>query len=411
VVVRDEDGDAGVVKAILAIRSLDTALESAHIVAEINDWHNARTLRVVTNGRVVTVASDDVVSGVTAQACLQPGMAQVFVDLLDFGGDEIYFAAVPQLAGHTYGEAQLALRTSAVIGRLGNDGAVELNPSPSTVLAADDEVIVIAPDDSAIEFTGFGEVAPTTYVPSAAVAPSGLRVLVVGWSDFGAKVLQRLDEFLPQGSSIDVLIDHDLVDPASLDGIALANATLHVRAGAGGPEDFLALTDGAGYHQVVVLAYRDALERDLADARTLLALLTLRLAWPADREPHVRIVAELLDQRHAAIAAPVGVDDLIISDALSSLMMAQLAGRAELQAVFDDLFDPAGPVVRFCPAASLVPNEPLQFADVVAAASGQNTSAFGYRIGSQGNVVVNPPKDAMMTLGENDDVLLIATRG
>jgi Trk K+ transport system NAD-binding subunit len=410
VVVRDIDGDAGVVKAILAIRALDRELAQCHVVAEVSDPDNARTLRAVTRGRVLTISSDDVVAEVTAQACQQSGLAAVFADLLDFEGDEVYFAPIAEVAGRTYAEAQLALEASSVIGRLTPDGAVELNPPADTVLSADDELIVVAADDSAIAFTGLRSVtAPAVAaLPGASTRP--LRVLVVGWSGFGTKVLEQLDEFLPAGSTVDVQLDRDLADPATVERVTLTNARLAIHPGAGGPEDLLALGDLEPFDQVVVLAYRDALEVDDADARTLLTLLTLRMVWPVGQEVRVRIVAELLDQRNLAIAAPVGVDDLIVSDALASLMIAQLAERAELQAVFDDLFDAEGAVVELRPAGTIVPATPLPFAAVVASASAQRASAFGYRLGDTGEVVVNPRKSTTVTLGDDDQILVVGYR-
>ena len=38
----------------------------------------------------------------------QSGISVVYTDLLDFGGDEIYFREEPALAGKTFGEAQHA---------------------------------------------------------------------------------------------------------------------------------------------------------------------------------------------------------------------------------------------------------------------------------------------------------------
>ncbi|MEO7555086.1 MAG: NAD-binding protein, partial [Acidimicrobiales bacterium] len=410
VVVRDDDGDAGVVKAILAIRALDTDLAQCHVVAEVRDPDNARTLRAVTRGRVLTISSDDIVAEVTAQACQQSGLAAVFAELLDFDGAEIYFASVPEVAGRTYADAQLAFEHSSVIGRLTSAGAVELNPSAATVINADDELIVVAEDDSAIVFTGVLDVtAPTVPIGSDA-SGRPMRVLIVGWSGFGTKVLQQLDEFLPAGSTVDLQVDRDLSDPSAIDAFALANATLAVHPGRGGPEDLLALGELQPFDQVVVLAYRDALSADDADARTLLTLLTLRMVWPMGDSVHVRIVAELMDQKNLAIASPVGVDDLIVSDALASLMIAQLAERAELQAVFEDLFDPEGAVVELRPAADLVPPTPLSFATIVAAAAAQEASAFGYRRAASGEVVVNPPKSTMLTLADDDQVLVIGFR-
>src|SRR3546814_19184864 len=91
---RDEDGYAGVVKAVLAVRALDPELAQCHVVAELAEADSSMMVRAVTGGRVLTVSSDDVVAEVTAQACLQAGLSAIFTDLLDFDGDEIYFADV-----------------------------------------------------------------------------------------------------------------------------------------------------------------------------------------------------------------------------------------------------------------------------------------------------------------------------
>ena len=82
------------------------------------------------------------------------------------------------------------------------------------------------------------------------------------------------------------------------------------------------------------------------------------------------------------MADPVGIDDLIVSDALASLLMAQLSEQAELQAVFDDLFEPEGAVVELRPAPLLVAPACLSFAEVVAAGSARGPSVLGYRLGA-----------------------------
>jgi Trk K+ transport system NAD-binding subunit len=409
VVVRDSDGDAGVVKAVLAVRAIDPLFDQAHVVAELCDKDHARTIRSLSEGRVLTVNSDDVVAEVTAQACLQGGLAAVFQDLLDFDGDELYFSPAGELGGHSYAQAQQSYETSSVIGRLTGPGIVELNPEPGTVLAHDDELIVVAADDSVATFTGLREVpAPDPTVPTVLAVEPG-HIVLVGWSGFGARVLRELDDFLAPGSRVDVLVDVDLVDPVAIEATEMRQASLTVRRGDGGPDDLVDLTAGAPPQQIIVLGYRDALSIDDADARTLLTLITLRQRWPVSQSG-VRIVAELLDQRNLALADPVGVDDLIVSDALSSLLMAQLSERAELQAVFDDLFDAEGAVVQLQPAAAFVPADEVTFAEVVAGASRRGTSAFGYRLGATGQVVMNPPKSARVILGEGDEVIVIATR-
>ena len=131
--------------------------------------------------------------------------------------------------------------------------------------------------------------------------------------------------------------------------------------------------------------------------------------WPAQgTAKHVRIVAELLDQRNLVLADPEGVDDLIVSNALSSLLMAQLAEHADLEAVFDDLFDADGAVLEMRSASDVLPAGPTTFRQVVAAGAAASTSVLGYRLGASGTVVLNPPKSESVTLGADDQVVLIS---
>ena len=401
--------DAEVIKAILAVRSLDPTLERAHVVAELDAPDTSEIIRSVTAGRVLTVSSDRVVAEVTAQACLQPGLSAVFTDLLDFDGDEIYFTPADSLAGRTYRDALLSFESCSVIGHKAAAGEVALNPAPGTLIGAGDQLIVIAQDDSVIEMTGVvsapvGGAAP---VPRREPPPVGLTV--VGWSSFGSKVLDELDEFLPAGSKLTILVDQDLVEPSEVRD-TMENATVSVEGGTGGPDDIRRLAADGSPDQVIVLGYRDALSVDEADARTLLTLLTLRLVWPAHLQgkKHVRIVAELLDQRNLALADPAGVDDLIVSNALSSLLMAQLAEHAGLQAVFDDLFDADGAVLEMRPATELISAGSFPFSSVVAAGAAAGGSVLGYRRGASGEVVLNPAKSEAVTLGAEDQVVMIS---
>lgn len=410
IVLSGTDGDAGVVKAILAVKTLDPEFAKAHVVAELGDNDNAVTVRAVTDGRVLTINSDHVVAEVTAQACHQGGLASVFQDLLDFEGDEIYLSDVRELVGHTYEQSLVAFERCSVVGVLTVDGVVDLNPPMDTVFAPGDQVIVIAEDDDAVVFDGWREVtAPTSTLHGHSKQPP-VRVLMSGWSTFGPKVLAEIDEFLTPGSFIEVSVREDLVDVDAIRGIELQNARLRVHAAARGAEDLLGYQDHEPFDDVIVLGYRNGLTVAEADAHTLLTLLTLRKLWPADHPHEVRIVAELLDQANVAIATTTGVDDFIVSDALASLMIAQLSERAELQAVFDDLFDPLGAVVELRQAGTLVPPDALPYAAVVAAAAARGASAIGYRSSATGTVVVNPAKSEVVRLGSGDEVLVIGPR-
>ena len=65
---------------------------------------------------VQAVLTRDLIARVVAQTSRQSGLSIVYTELMNFGGDEIYFQHEPALAGKTYGEALLMYEDSCVIG-------------------------------------------------------------------------------------------------------------------------------------------------------------------------------------------------------------------------------------------------------------------------------------------------------
>ena len=402
------ENDAVVIKTLLAIRSIDPHFENAHIVVETSSESADASIRSLFGPRVVTVNSDQIVAELTAQACRQRGLSTVFRELLDFDGDEVYFEKFPETTGHTFAQAQLAFESSALMGRLTADGLVQLNPPAGTVLQDGDELIGIASDDSTFQFGGVGD---TPEIPQAAVIAEQAgptRILVVGWSVLGPRVLAELDEFLTSDTVIEIIADPEQVDVDAIEtSISVRNVRIEVAAFGGGPEDVTAYAALRHFDEVIVLGYREEISTDEADARTLLTLMAFNQIVEKHELGDVRIVAELLEQRHTPLAVATGADDFIVSVELTSLLIAQLSERHELDLVFRDLFDPQGCVVELRPAVAYGAEALKTFAHVVAAASAQNQTALGYRIGSSGEVVINPAKSTEVHLGVKDSVLVL----
>ena len=410
-----EDGvaDAEAVKAVLAVMSSEPRRTSATVVAELNEAETARALHEASQGNVVTVRATDVIARVTAQACRQSGLSLVWRDLLDFSGDEIYLQIAPELQGHTYREALLAFDTSSVIGRRAADGAISVNPAMETVFEPGDSVIAISADDDTVVLTGFvAEDAPDVVLSPP--PPDGTdRLLVVGWSHLGPVVLRELDQFAPPGSTVDVLADPDLVDPGELVDLDLGRLRVTYQSTGGNLDELGSSVRAQQYDKVIVLGYRRGLTPPEADARSLLSLLILQQALVASSSgQRPRIVTELLDARDVDLARATGADDFVVSDELSSLMLAQLAERPDLEDVFADLFDVEGSAIALQPATWYVTSGEVPFRRVVAAARARGESAIGYRIehgpGGLPVVVLNPHKTDPVTLGGGDQVVVIA---
>ncbi|MFM7062939.1 MAG: CASTOR/POLLUX-related putative ion channel, partial [Actinomycetes bacterium] len=288
------ESDASVVKTLLAVRSIDPGFTNAHVVAEVQSDETEASIAALFGPRVITVNSDLVVAELTAQACRQRGLAAVFRELLSFDGSEVYFAPFPELAGRTYAEAQLAFESSAVIGRLGADGTVELNPAPGTVLAADDQLVAISEDDSTFVLTGVPSAEPVQVpsVPDDDLSSEPVRLLIVGWSELGPHVVAQLDEFVRPGTVIEIVVDPEHVDPDHVTaGVRTYNARIEVTADGRGPEGLALLVLERRFEEVIVLGYREHLTMEEADARTLLTLMAFDQVVEQHRLEDVRVVA------------------------------------------------------------------------------------------------------------------------
>jgi hypothetical protein len=407
IVLNGADGDAGVVRAVLAVRGFDSADTNLHIVAEFTDARHAAALRTLTDNAVVTVRADAVISQVSAQACYQDGLAAVFRELLGFDGSELHIRAVPQLVGHTYAEAVGAFEHCAVAG-VCRAGVVTLNPAGDFVFGPGDEVVVVADDELSVHFTGINAAPAETAAPAPSFDEPVQHIALVGWSPLGTKIVSDLDRVLGSESVIDVLVDPAFVAAAQVTLPPVTDIRVDVHELDSGPASVLGVIGARSYDHVIVLSYRNGLSTEQADAHTMLMLLTLHKARTSGAVA-ARIVAEMRDRANVAIARTIEVDDFIVSDELSSLMLAQVSERRELDAVFRDLFEPSGCVLTLRPAPMYVGPDETAWAATVSVAAQRGESAIGYRLGGSATVV-NPAKTSRLALGPDDRVLVLAQR-
>lgn len=414
----DADPDVEVIKTMLAVTNHPRRRpEPYHIVAELRDAANMDVARLVGGEEAQLILSGDLISRIVAQTCRQTGLSVVYTELLDFAGDEIYFAALPELTGRSFRDALLAFEDSALIGLRPAGAGPKLNPPMDTVIAAGDEVIVISEDDDTIRVATVSidvdETAVRTATPSIA-APE--RTLVLGWNRRAPTIIRELDGYVAEGSEVTVVTMLHDVD-AALDALrpSLANQTVR---GSRADTTSRAVLEGLGvasFDHIVVLCYSDDLDTQRADARTIITLLHLR-----DMEERggldLSIVSEMLDLRNRALAEVTHADDFIVSARLVSLLMTQVAENAHLNAVFADLFDQAGSEIYLRPAGDYVEvGTDVAFATIVASARRRSEVAIGYRTvpgpgaspTAQG-VTINPPKSSRLTLGARDAVIVLA---
>jgi len=390
-----------------------------HIVTQIHDPNNRDVVKMIgTKDTVQPILTNDLIARLVAQTSRQSGLSIVYTELMNYGGDEIYFKHEPSLSGKTYGEALLAYETSTLMGIRTADGKTFLNPSMKTIIGPDDQIFAIAEDDDKIEFTGLSHVSidEKLIVKNAKKAKSKPeRGLILGWNRSGATIVRELDNYVPKGSQLTIVSNvKDLEKKIRRENKKLVNQKLKVLEGDIRDRALLEDLEAFEYDHIMVLSYND-LDPQEADAITLVTLLHLRDIADKDETPF-SIISEMLDLRNRELAEAAKVDDFIVSEHMVSLLQTQLSENAELMDVFTDLFDPEGSEIYLKPISDyVVTGTPVDFYTLTESARRRGQTAIGYRIMSEsGNaersygVHTNPKKSAKVTFTKDDKLIVLA---
>lgn len=415
-IIINENDDANVIKTLLALTNSPTQRTTPYsIVAVLREPMNVEVAKIAARGQAEIILEDAIISRIIAQTCRQSGLSAVYTELLDFGGDEVYLRAFPQLVGKTYGEALSYFETSAVIG-LKSASGVRLNPPMDTVIAEGDEIIAISADDDTLLLNGAPQAAWDERLLRGGPAASAQaeNILILGWNENALRIMQELDHYVSPGSVITVASDlpqakHELnhakrafahVSFALVEEDITDRTTL----------DTLLKSD---FPHIILLSDRAQEDIQKADANTLITLLHLRnIAETSGKR--FSIVSEMLDIRNRRLAQVARVNDFIVSDTIISLLIAQVSENKVLHAVFEDIFDADGSEIYLKPAAQYVPlGEAMPFCYVVEAARRAGETAFGYKLAAEsdstefsGGIHINPPKSAVVRFAQGDCVIV-----
>ena len=82
------------------------------IACKISDSSNLSVAKIAGKGLVKFLPVYNFIGRIDAQACLQPGIAEVLLELLDFAGSEIYFHTEECLIDKTYKELLIKISES-----------------------------------------------------------------------------------------------------------------------------------------------------------------------------------------------------------------------------------------------------------------------------------------------------------
>lgn len=408
----DEEADAGAVRAVLAAGIALGGFDRVPIVVDIDDPETANSLARACGEAVHPIAAKRSIARIVAFALREPGLSQVVAELIGFRGADIYVHDAVDVSGLTFEETVFRYSDARPIGRMLHDGTVEINPDAETRFGSGDRLIVIAEDERPPHLAASAPPELDGGSPWPQRKPAELdpeRVLVVGWNQLGAQLLEALAERAVAGSSVEIVYDARLFDGDELpdgrgSGIELSLTPRRSVTWQPGHTEKV-----AGATSILLLANRRGVSAEEADSRTLLNLMLLKQDLEKIGGIPPRVVVELLDADNVELAGVTGADDYVVSDAVTSRLMVQHAEQADRRAVLRSLYDVDGDSLHLVATEDLGLTGPAGFDAIVAAAYRQGRLALGWRAAEDrgGKVVLNPGLEEKIPLGAGDQIVVI----
>ncbi len=417
IIIIPED-DTRVIKTILAItNNPNKRSEPYNIVTVLRDPENVQVAQIAGNNQAEIILSDTLISRIIAQTCRQPGLSTVYTELLDFGGDEIYFSDCPESIGKSFGEVLFLFEKSTVIG-IQSQGKTYLNPPMDTVLQSGDQIIAISEDDDTI----IAKPDQQYHIDPAAILDTTKteldrpeKTLILGWNDNAHLIIREIDNYVPQSSILTVV--SDCVEDEDFQAALSQVVNQKIELLKGDPKDRSILDDlmVKNYDHVIILSNNSELDVQESDANTLVVLLQLR---DISEKLNCRfsVVSEMMDFRNKKLAEVTKVNDFIVSEKLISLMLTQVSENKMINTVFEDLFDADGSELYIKKASKYVkPGLEVNYYTLVEAAKRKNEIVIGYVIAAEQKdaqkdygIYINPAKSTVVSLGEKDGLIVIA---
>lgn len=417
------NSDAKVIKTILALIGSQGGENKINIVAELFQDENRELLGTFESDRIVSVKSWTILAKILVQTSRTSGLAVVYNEILSFDGCELYFYKGDWKEKRFY-DLLFHFRDGVPLGIRREDGTLLVRPERDTMIGSQDEVLILAEDDSTIQYSQEpifrAEDHPYTY---QRLETSTERELILGWHCITPIIIGEYSQYIPEGSSIDIMVS----DPGKeilqqIRDIKKEYKKLKINVIKKNPMNLedLASADPYSYDNILILSHCEGgLSPERVDSETLFILLLLRkiLRDQDIQERKTKLITQVLNSENQELITQTNVDDFLISNKMISMMFAQLSEELAMKNVYDDLFQESGSEIYLKPASLYFESLPIDvsFVDIVNASLKRDEICIGVRMdehvsepGRNFGISLNPKKDTRFKLRAGDSLVVLS---
>ena len=202
------------------------------------------------------------------------------------------------------------------------------------------------------------------------------KILILGWNRKAKMVIDELIKYVSLETQITIVAETsphaEFVEyEKEEDTITIDDVRIRFIQGDINDHELLSQLSGEGFDHVVVLAYTSK-EIQEADSITLMALVHLR-DIAENNGLDFSITSEMLDISNRDLVKVAKVNDFIISEKLTSLLLTQISENRLLDPIFEDLLCESGSEIYLKKVMDFVRIEkPVYFYTVLEAAGKKN---------------------------------------
>lgn len=450
VLASDENADQSDARALRVVLSLTGVKEGlrGHVVVEMSDLDNEPLVKLVGGELIETVVAHDVIGRLMIQCALQPGLAQIWEDILGFENDEFYIKRWPQLDGLCFKDVLLSFPDAVPCGIkvAAEGGKIILNPDDNYVLKEGDEVLVIAEDDDTYAPGPLPEVRRGRFPKMQDPPKYPEKILFCGWRRDIDDMIMVLEAFLAPGSELWMFNEvpekerEKKLTDGGLDISGLVNIKLVHREGNAVIRRHLENLPLETFDSILILA-DESLEDSVvhSDSRSLATLLLIRdiqskrLPYKDTKSASLRIsgfshtswiremqqasdksiiISEILDSRTRNLVSVSRISDYVLSNELVSMALAMVAEDKQINRVLEELFAEEGNEMCIKPAEFyLFDQEEICFYDIMIRGRQRREIVIGYRLANNERAEINPPQKLEPRKWSLDDVFVVISSG
>ncbi|CAO1944269.1 unnamed protein product [Urochloa humidicola] len=449
VLASDENADQSDARALRVVLSLTGVKEGlrGHVVVEMSDLDNEPLVKLVGGELIETVVAHDVIGRLMIQCALQPGLAQIWEDILGFENAEFYIKRWPELDGMRFGDVLISFPDAVPCGVkvASKAGKILMNPDDEYVLREGDEVLVIAEDDDTYAPAPIPEV-NKGFLPNIPTPPKyPEKILFCGWRRDIHDMIMVLEAFLAPGSELWMFNEvpekerEIKLTDGGLDICGLTNIKLVHKEGNAVIRRHLENLPLETFDSILILA-DESVEDSIvhSDSRSLATLLLIRdiqskrLPSKELKSPHryngfshsswIRemqhasdksiIISEILDSRTRNLVSVSKISDYVLSNELVSMALAMVAEDKQINRVLEELFAEEGNEMCIRSAEFyLYEQEELSFFDIMVRAREREEIVIGYRLANTDQAIINPEHKSEIRKWSLDDVFVVISKG